>query len=594
MSVALRINLDIPTESLAEFISGLSEIEAAELRRRMRSVADWRAMISEFERMRHPQPASSATRAYLNAHPDISKSSLYRWSKAVDAQDYSALVDGRKSNGGDGGGRNATTVSPDAWTRFKHLYLTIQRRSVKSCWIVVQAEAADVGWSWPKLRTIQLKVEKELPPFEADYYRLGEKEWRRLYEPKIRRDYSQFRSNQYWVADFHECDVFCRKDDSPNADIVRPLLSGWIDLRSRLVVGFRIVNRECQDSVLLAFRDGVEKYGPPQHVIIDNGKPYRAIGVSGGRPTTVRMVDDEDYARSVFGALSVEVHFSIPFNPDSKLIERWFNTLESQFGSTFLTYCGGDKDDRFRAAWKIANDHPEKCPTVAEFSEKLREYIDDVYNATIHTGDGMDGLSPVEAFSRFDPIPRAVVPDGLMDILCMRPTRPVKVGRFGVVYNKIEYGQSDPRLLRMQGSEVVLRVHPEDASYVLICELDGKPLFKAFNNKLQLTGVTQDDLAAGMKAKSAAKRLARQVLDGKTRPLTQSVTDAAIAARRKAADSNAMMDRLMKATGTDDASPRSITPLRSDWASAMERMTNDVRPPQSETPARKMSLEDFV
>ena len=595
MSTALKLNLTQPTDAIADFLASLGDADKAEFRMRMTAVADWRGMIRDFERMHHDQPATAATRAYLNANPSVKKSSLYRWSKSVDAGDYAALVDGRRMNrGGD------PSASPEAWSRFRECYLTIHRRSVALCWQIVAAESESAGWQWPSLRTVQKRVKAELPPFEADYFRLGEKEWRRLYEPKIRRDYSQFRSNQYWVGDFHECDVFCRQEigarsasdglsstrnsllATRNYKIVRPLLSGFVDLRSRMVVGWRIVQRECQDSVLLAFRDGVDRYGPPQHVVIDNGKPYRALGVSGGRPTLHRMADDEDYVRSVFGALNITVHFSIPFNPDSKLIERWFGTLESQFGSTFPTYCGGQKDDRFRAAWKLANDNPELCPTVEEFAEKLSAYID-AYHTTPHTGDGMDGLSPQQAFDRFDPVPRVVVPDGLMDVLTMRTTRPTKVGRFGVRHSHVEYGQSDPRLLRMQGQEVVLRIHPDDASYVLVCDLGGKPLFKAFNNRLALTGVSQDDLAAGMKAKASAKRLAKRVMDGGTAANMRSVADAAIAARLSVAKA----DQAARATGTDDvdAMPRTITPLKSDWTTSVSVM--------AETPGRS-ALRDAV
>lgn len=526
----------------------------------------WEQMITTFAAVGRGKTA--ATQAFLDAHPGLCQSTLYAWSRIRREEGPRGLIDRRSEprRSGPDQSRDGEGADP-AWDHFLSIYLTIHRRSVALCHQIAAHAADQHGWPWPSLRAIQRRVRTDLPAVHADYWRLGEREWWRRYRPKLRRDYSQYRAGEWLVGDFHPVDVFCRVSDT-DPRIVRPLLSAFTDLRSRTVAGWHLGLHENQDAVLLAFRHAVERHGPPRHVVIDNGKPYRAYGVSGGRPGPKRrLIEDEDYVHGVMGDLHVAVHFSIPFNPDSKPIERWFGTFESQFCATFATYCGGDKDDRFRAAWKLAQDDPGACPTVAELATRLERYLG-AYHATPHTGDGMDGMTPLQAFAACDPIPRAVLPDGALDVLLMRVTKPVKISAYGVRHNGIEYGQNDPRLFDRQGQEVTLRVHPEDPSYVIVCDADRRPLHKAFNNQLQRTGCSQDDVGAGIRAQRRARKLVRQVYEGQTKAARQSVTEAAISARLHAAQQAAAQQ--LAATGTDDvAPPRNVTPLRTAFAEAI-------------------------
>jgi transposase InsO family protein len=519
----------------------------------------------------------------LSTTPELTRSTLSRWAAAAGSGDPLDLLDGRRSNRGGA----AVPVCPELWKRFCELYLTIQARPLTLCWQIVAAETdahrADCphgdACRWPGLQAIRKRVRAELPPNKSDYYRLGQREWDRKWGPRMRRDYDAWRSNQLWTGDFHEFDVFCRRSEH-DWTIVRPLLSAFLDLRSRFCPAWHICESENQDTVLLAFRRGVESVGPPQQAVIDNGKPYRAYGVSGGRPCRKRKIEDERYVRSVFGALGVEVHFAIPYNPDSKPIERWFRTVEEDFGICYASYCGGDlRSERFKAASKLAKEHPEKCPTVAELAAAFGQWLE-TYHARPHSGDGMGGLSPRCAFEKFDPVPKVILPDGLLDLLLMRVTQPVKVTRYGVRYRGIEYGANDPRLFGLQGQEILLRIHPEDAGYVVVCDLEGRPICRATNNQLALTGAGQEHVAEGMRARKRAHKLARQVFEGGTRAARQTVTEAAISAKLKASQAAESAMRKLMATGTDGAAPqRNLKPLKSDWAEPMEKFKMQVDPP---------------
>lgn len=588
-SSALRIRTEqAAAADAASAWSELTDEQRLQITQRRHLVDAWRRACNDYRSAGRTK--GEATAMFLSLHPELSQRTLYRWDAARDDEDPTALLDRRRLAHPQREEENGR-IGELAWRCFKEVYLTIEARTVSVCYQIVAHQAGqhagDPAWAWQaSLRTVQARAAR-IPSFFSDRFRLSEREWKRLHEPSIPRDYPDYRSGEMWVGDFHQMDVFCRRSDG-DPSIVRPLLSAWLDLRSRMVPGWYLTERECSDSVLLALRDGVLQYGPPWQLTIDNGKPYRCDGFSGGRPVSrqFKKVEDEQHVQSVCAGLNIAPHFSIPYNPNSKPIERWFGTLEQQFGSTCPGYCGSDpKSDLFKLAHRQAEEHPERLYTVARLGELLAGFIDG-YQRTPHTGEFMDDLPPLVAFERFDPIPRAVAAPGLLDLLLMRGTEPVAVTKDGVMYQGVRYGSTDPELQVRHGQKVTLRVDPRDASYVVVCELDGRPICRATNNRLALAGATRDDVAEGMKAKARARRLAKQIKDGGAVPLLQDVTTAAIAARQSAG--NAAMQKIMAATGTGDPSPRNLAPLRSDLAESFESFQRRIDRPPADPPRRSL------
>ena len=567
-----------PDDSSLSILLELDDAQRQQIGSRRAMVAAWRSMCSDFENAGKTKGA--ATAVFLEKHPELSQARLYRYAAAVAEGDWLALLDKRSR-----AYRPAVeAIDPEDWQRFTNLYLTIQKRKLALCYEIVAHEAGQAGRNCPSIASFRRRVTQELPPVKADFFRLGEREWKRRYGLKLKRDYSQYRAGECFVGDFHIADVFCRKSET-DATIVRPLLSAFEDMRSRKIVACLAVERESQDSVLLAFKHACLSNGIPDQALIDNGKPYRAKGFSGGRPG--RRIDDEEYVRSVLGQIGCEAHFSIPYNPDSKHIERWFRTLEEQYGATFESYCGGDlSSPTFKAAYELVRKHPEKCPTVAQYAEGLDRYVA-AYNVTPHSAPDMEGLSPAEAFQRFDPIAKAVASREVLDVLFMRQVGPVKVTQHGVRHNKIDYGWGDSTLFMMQGQEVLLRVDAADASYVLVCDLEGKPILKAVNQRAQYSGLTQDDVAEGMKAKARTRRLVKEIQQGGLRAATRDVLDAALKAKWASAPPAA----IAAATGTDDAAPRNLRPVGSELTEAVAKVNRRHTPPPADD--QPISLADL-
>jgi transposase InsO family protein len=466
---------------------------------------------------------------------------LDRYFRRIDPADpaFDGNVDRRGRPAGGAPAGPADGCSPEAWDLFKLHYPDPRRRSASLCYEIVAFEAERNGWQWPHLRTIQRRVTAELPAFMADYHRLGERRWRAKHGPKIERDLSEVRPNQVWVGDHAQFDFLVRLE---GGQIGRPWLTLWLDQRSRRIVGWVITSQPDSDTILGAFHDAVIEHGAPERIVVDNGKDYRAKGFSGGRRGKPRL--DEERIKSVSGRLGIAVTFCEPLNPGSKSVEAFFATLHERFDKTWQTYCGGTPNNRPEMLFRNLRAKKIAEPTIGAVREQFARWLD-AYHRRGHSGDGMDGLCPLDVFERCDPIPRRTAPRDTLALL-LQKTVSVKVTRRGVRWMNCYYGQDNEELWKRQGSDVLLRVDPQRADCVEVLDRSSKHI--TFARNARLTGKTQDDIKEAKKRQKRAKKLAQSALPA-VRDARKTVEEHAIAAQREYAE------RLRQAAGGESDAP---------------------------------------
>ena len=149
--------------------------------------------------------------------------------------------------------------------------------------------------------------------------------------------------NQIWVSDHGQHDVWVRNDlfsgVSTNA-AVRPWLTAMIDMRSRKIVGTAWSATPSSHTISSALRVGIESFGIPQILYVDNGKDYEKVG----------RIDFSPECSGVLVRLGIEGQYCLPRHPQSKLIESWFGTVRKRFDCLWPSYCGAGPKDR-----------PEQC-----------------------------------------------------------------------------------------------------------------------------------------------------------------------------------------------------------------------------------------
>jgi putative transposase len=436
---------------------------------------------------------------------------LQKW-KAYRAGGIQALIDGRwmsKRDGDSDDGNDKRML-----LRAGEFYRDASAPSQSECYRAAEWEAVQKGWHVWKRRTVAAFLAK-LPVAEVTYRRYGRERFDNECEPYNQRSYASVKSNEIWQSDHCHLDIICRvgeKVDPRTGDLTpqygRPWLTTWIDLRSRKVLAFRIRATDPDSGVILeVFRRAALAHGVPLSVYTDCGRDYDARDWTGAskaerRKRRQEKPESESPFSGIYAMLGVRHRHANPYGARSKLIERWHRTLKEQFCRQWETFTGGNTVEKpERLAEKVAKD---QVPALEEIVAAFPEWVE-LYHNTVHTGDAMN-CTPTEAYAENLEKKRTASAQ-LLDQLLLRRVGPVKVGRNGVRYHGLYFGQYD--LGHLQGQEVFLAVDDQDMSKVTVW--DGKGLFLALANANQVIPANADRelLRAAIKRQRAYSRALR-------------------------------------------------------------------------------------
>lgn len=216
---------------------------------------------------------------------------------------------------------------PAAWAALKSDYLRPAKPKFSACYRRMVAAAAKHGWSpIPSEMALRRRLAAEVPKGVLTLTREGEDKAKAIY-PAQRRTRLQLRAMTLVNIDGHRFDVFVRKGDgSP----FRPLLVGIQDIYSGKFVGWRLDETESRISVRLAIGDMVEKFGIPEHMILDNGRGFASKWITGGAPNRFRFKVRDDEPDGLLTSLGVTIHWATPYHGQAKPIERaWQDFCEN-------------------------------------------------------------------------------------------------------------------------------------------------------------------------------------------------------------------------------------------------------------------------
>ena len=165
------------------------------------------------------------------------------------------------------------------------------------------------------------KLHRDIPQRSICLARKGPTYWNRRFGVYIERDYSSIKCGKVWVSDHAQIDIACFDE---NGNVVFPWVTAWRDYKSGKWLGWLLqTGSPNSDHIFQTFYYAVEKYGLPEDVIIDNGKDYRCKDFAGGR-RQIRIETDKARTTSMLDELNVCVNFALPYNAQTKPIERDF------------------------------------------------------------------------------------------------------------------------------------------------------------------------------------------------------------------------------------------------------------------------------
>ena len=445
---------------------------------------------------------------------EVAEKSLWRWLAAYRREGLRGLVDTR------GGGKLfGEIMSPEAFEMFESLYLDLRQPTLRQCWLNVCYYNKDrnKGWRVPPIAAMYKFVKDRIPYATMVLMREGVDAYEAKCAPYIERDQDSVEPGAVWVGDHSQFNCWIRH----RGEWVRPWITAWEDMRSRMIVGWYISASPNQTTILQAFKRAVEQYGPPESTKIDNGKDYDSFLWTGQtkqerkRRVLSKGYIDREMVAGIYAMLGVTVSFAIPYNAKAKPVERFFDTLDKQFSKSVPTYCGKDTKRRPEDLHKLLNDNTllRSAYDLAEFDQVVGRYME-VYNNSAHSGAGMEGRTPAEVFA--SRTSHRVMTEGVAELLMRVWTREIKVGKNGVTINKLRYGQYNTELLMNQERMVRAAYDPDDMRQVYVYDARTLKLITvAEQNRLVQYGraVGEGDLREAMRQQRHAKKAVRGFRD---------------------------------------------------------------------------------
>jgi len=357
-------------------------------------------------------------------------------------------------------GTNAskTTVPDEYYDYFKNLYLKEGGPSAKSCWDNTLGYAMRMNSisraDFPSEKAFTRRLHREMPVQSICLARKGESAWNRKYGGYIERDYSNIICGKVWVSDHAQIDVACITEEG---DFVFPWVTAWRDYKSGKWLGWILqCGHPNSDLIFQSFYYAAANYGLPHDVIIDNGKDYRSKDFAGGRKK-LTVGSDKPKTTSMLAELNVDVHFALPYNAQTKPIERDFLKIKELLSKHCVGYRGGNIVERPE---KLAKEIKEgKILPFDKFKIIFDDFIINVLNKRPSQGKNHKGLSPDALFNQeFNE--KITTSKDALKLFCMRTSKNFTIGRNGIKDGQFGITYWADWMISKTGLKVYLRRDP--------------------------------------------------------------------------------------------------------------------------------------
>ncbi|MEP0004445.1 MAG: Mu transposase C-terminal domain-containing protein [Balneola sp.] len=462
----------------------------------------WINLIKQFGHLKGKE-LKCAIKAYKQANPNdkVSWQSFYRNKKLYDDQGIAGLIPNY------GNRKGCSKTEDENYKLFEALYLKESRPSATSCWSIVRGEAYKKGQDvkdFPDYRTFLYRLERENTESHIYFCRYGEEAWNKKYADYVDRDKSAIAAGSCWVGDHRQLDIFCKNPETGN--IFRPWATAWFDFKSNKWMSVYLhEDAPNSDHIFQSFKWAIEKYGRPNSIYIDNGKDYRSLDFAGGRKN-IKVEVEEASARSLVNFMGIEAFFSLPYNAQSKNIERGFKEFINNYETHLDGYTGsGPKTRPADTNSMLKKGEALDFPT---FEKLFEGFVFNVMNKKASEGKELQGKSPDELFYA-EHTKIAVRPEALR-MLCMRTSRPVTIRRNGVKDGQLKKHYYAEWMVGFKGVKVYMRRDPKAYQEAWVFHAETDEFLGTAQMSERIAGLADTDIEK-QKLKDLQARKAREL-----------------------------------------------------------------------------------
>ncbi len=312
---------------------------------------------------------------------------------------------------------------------------------------------------YPAVNRFIKQYEKKNPQ-DAYAHRFGIQATRQKFGVYIPRDFTYLVPNDLWMGDHSPLDILVINPISKKPD--RPWITAFIDVRTRVIMGYHISFQPSSWTIALALKQGIYRkqyFGIPKMVYIDNGKDFRAK-MFGGKLRQFGAIDFNEETKCFFSTLNISATYALPYNARAKAqIERFFGTLERGWINIQPGYTGHNVKNR-----------PEKLEREIKEGKllsfiKLKELIADAilaYHGRPHRS--LNRKAPLELFAELWDREDRIDMRGLEYLLMKKDERVIQ--RDGIHINNLSYFTWDPEFAACIGKKAVVRHDPDDLRWI--------------------------------------------------------------------------------------------------------------------------------
>lgn len=560
-------------------LGALTDEQRRTIIERERILGEWQKLLDAGELLGHSEALITPRfiDAQAKAGTRLSRGTLYRWRSAFREKGRVGLIDPRWKVEG----QVSRDEHPVYTDHLKRIYLNQRQFSMRQCHERACVKSEEARETPPGYKTAQ-RILRAIPRDTVILLREGDTAYTNKVAKYIQRDYTSFAVNDWWVSDNMRFDVIVR---TPDGEQCRPWLHSWMDMRSRLIVGYEVMLHDANaELVLRVLRRAIRKHGKPLNAYIDNGHEYDNRIMQGrtkdqrralqqARRVGALDVPSRQRVGGAFGNLGIEVTHAEAYHGQSKNIERWHRRIHDQFDRDFASYCGTDvtkKPDDL--ADKLATD---QIPTLEYFTAAFDQWVEG-YNSVGHLGHGMDGKSPKAVYAECLVAERPV-DEASLRLACSLDVQ-ATVRQNGVFWQGVNWHsfELDPLI----GQRVRIFIDTERLDDVVVCRLDGSVICLAKVDRRVAQGASSQDIREAKAEMRRNKKKKRAYLEARPRMALDTVELMQLRQAKLAGEE----EQRVAATGTDDLPP-TIQPVRTPFddqssalRSAVERAAPMPRP----------------
>lgn len=347
-------------------------------------------------------------------------------------------------------------IDDEYFEYFKSVYLREGAPSAHFAWSCVlgYAKAKNLNLeirTFPSFMTFLRRLRKEIPEQAIYLARYGQSAWNKKYASYVARDYSNIKAGSCWVSDHAQIDVAVNF----NGTVCFPWVTVFRDIKTSKWLGwFLHAEAPNSDHIFQAFYYGVVKYGIPDDIYLDNGKDYRCKDFAGGREQSVKINHSTNKENSLMKNIGVNVHFALPYNAQTKPVERDFLKVKTFLSKGFVGYRGGKITERpEKLKDEIKNN---KIMQFDAFKVLFDDFIENYLNKKPSKGKALQGKCPDELWAEEFAVKKVIAKDSLK-LFCMRTSKNVSIGRNGVYDSQLGITYWEEWMVCEKGRKVFLR-----------------------------------------------------------------------------------------------------------------------------------------